>query len=150
MSVVIGLYHIVISTKGRQLSIPPASKQPLYAYMRGILMNKGCQVHAMNGVGDHVHILIDLPSTKCLSDVVRDLKRSSSLWMAEHRDAFPIFAGWASEYAAFSCSPSAKADVVKYISQQESHHQSTSFDAEYALMLRRKNEYDALGATSSR
>lgn len=124
------------------MSINPAGKHALYAYMRGVLENKGCHVHALNGVADHIHILFDLPGTRAVSDVVRDLKRSSSLWLSGRRREFPIFSGWASEFAAFSCSVSSLDDVVKYILNQERHHQSTRFDAEYAALMARVKAYD--------
>lgn len=133
MSLTKCLYHIVISTYNRQMTIPEASKRQLYAYMFGIIKSKRCELLRMNGIGDHIHMLVDLAPDISLSNFMRDLKRSSSLWAGQNKSLFPDFDGWSKEYYAFSCSESEKDSVVHYIIAQEDHHNVITF---YDEMLR--------------
>lgn len=112
------------------MTITEAHKQELYAYMHGIAKNKRCHLIAVNGIANHVHLLVDLSAEVSLSDFVRDLKRSTSLWLKSASEKFPRFAGWGKEYYAFSCSESHKEAVAEYISSQEAHHLRVPFAEE--------------------
>lgn len=122
MSTVKSLYHIVINTKRREMTIPEGNKRQLYAYLYGIVKNCGCTLLRMNGIPNHVHMLIDLSPQIALSTFMHNLKRSSSLWMKTHPDLFPHFQGWGKEYYAFSCSEGNKDAIIEYIKGQEAHH----------------------------
>ncbi|MBQ9467289.1 MAG: transposase [Muribaculaceae bacterium] len=61
---------------------------------------------------------------------MRELKRSTSIWMKQHPELFPDFIGWGKEYYAFSCGVREKDAVVAYIKGQEAHHNVSSFDDE--------------------
>lgn len=65
---------------------------------------------------------------------MRDLKRSTSLWMKES-GYFPTFKGWQKEYAAFNISFSHKDAVASYINSQQEHHQKLNFEAEYQRLV---------------
>lgn len=74
-------FHIVINTYCRKMTITEERKKELYAYILGILNNKKCKLIRINGIGNHVHILLNLNPTIALSDIVKTIKQSSSLWM---------------------------------------------------------------------
>ena len=137
MSTTKSLYHIVINTKGRLMTIPEENKRQLYAYIYGIIKNKGCTLVRMNGIPNHIHMLIDLSAEVSLSEFMRELKRSSSLWAKSHRELFPMFMGWGKEYYAFSCGADQKEPIVEYIKNQENHHHVIGFDDEMRDMTRR-------------
>lgn len=129
MSKVNALYHIVINTKHRKPTITLSAKRKLYAYMFGILRNKNCGVIRINGIENHIHLLIQLPPTLALSDVVGELKRSSNLWIKRQTE-FPYFEGWGKEYFAVSISSQLKETVTNYIINQEVHHGKITFEDE--------------------
>jgi REP element-mobilizing transposase RayT len=83
---------------------------------------------------DHVHALIDLPTTLPVSKAVQLLKGSSSHWITKHEITPPGGFGWARGYGAFSVSPRDVDRVTRYIVNQEKHHARTSFEAEYEAM----------------
>ncbi len=88
---------------------------------------------AMNSVSDHVHVLFNLHRTRSLSDIVRELKRASSVWMKEQTR---IDGGiWQAGFGAFSVSQSAVEAVTDYIKQQETHHRHKSFQEEFREFL---------------
>lgn len=128
------IYHIVFSTKDRQPTITPDRKERLYEYIGGTIRGLGGILLAINGMSDHVHVLAKLRPDKALSDVLRELKANSSLWMHDvFPDATDFF--WQNGYGAFSVSSSQVAGVKKYIADQELHHSKRSFDREFVALL---------------
>jgi putative transposase len=87
------LVHLVFSTKNRESLIPPELQSKLHAYISGIGKNKHIPVIAVGGTGNHVHVLIALPSDVSVSKAVQLLKANSSRWMGEHHISLPMARG---------------------------------------------------------
>ena len=138
MSKTRALYHIVFPTYQRFPAIPLEHKRELYAYIFGILNKKKCYVHRINGMADHIHILIDLNPTIALADLIRDIKRSSSLWMNENHD-FLHNTRWGKGYYAFTLGEDGLEDCIEYIKNQEIHHQNTTLLEEVQVLARRNS-----------
>ena len=134
MSYIVALYHIVFSTKGREATLDKEHRAELFSFIAGIVKRKGCKPIIVNGGVDHVHILLDLSSTMTLSEVVKEIKRSSTLWIKE-RKIFPMFSHWESEYGAFSVSKSHRDAVYSYIMNQEQHHSHLNVLDEFNRLL---------------
>ena len=130
MSIVVAYYHVVIGTKYRHITISEKHKQDLYSYIGGILRKRSCNLLAINGIGNHIHLLLNLHQSVALADLIKEVKRGSSLWIKENKDRFPLFEGWGKEYAAFVVSYARKQAVIDYIARQEIHHNSEVFDQE--------------------
>ena len=90
----------------------------------------------INGVADHLHILIGLKPNLALSDLVRDIKAGSSKFINEHRWVRGRF-HWQEGFGAFSYGHSQLDTVIRYIQNQESHHRQNSFRHEYLELLRK-------------
>jgi putative transposase len=90
-------------------------------------------VYAVGGMGDHVHLLFDLPSVLPLSKAMLLLKANSSKWMNEHGSPF----AWQEGYGAFAVSASNTATVQRYIENQFKHHRKISFDTEFIALLKK-------------
>ena len=134
MSKVNALYHIVINTHHRQKTICEAHCEDMYRYIWKVIQNKGCYLCRIGGVENHIHILLDLNPTVALSDLVREVKQTSSEW-AKICGHFPQWNGWGREYAAFSVSLEAKNGVIEYIKNQKTHHAYVSFEDEFKRIL---------------
>lgn len=134
------IYHIVFSTKDRRPLITGARKDRLYEYIGGTVRGLGGILLAINGVADHVHLLVKLRPDKSVSDVLRDLKANSSGWI---HDVFPDVAdfSWQNGYGAFTVSSSQIEGVRKYIAEQEIHHAERSSEDELVGLLT-KNEIE--------
>ena len=63
--------HVIFSTKDRAPQIDPDLGPRLFPYMGGTLRESGAQPLLINGVADHVHLLIGLPATQALADLMR-------------------------------------------------------------------------------
>lgn len=113
--------HVVFATKHRKRTIPMEKRKILYAYIYKILQNHNCYTYRINGFVDHVHILFDLNPTIALADLIRDIKRSTTL-MLRNDEQFPDFESWGSGYFAGSVGKAELQSVLDYVLHQEKHH----------------------------
>ena len=123
------LYHIIFRTKASEKSISLEQAPELYRYIWGIVKNKICFLYRINGMEDHIHILIDLHPSVALSDFIKSVKVASSKWMKES-ELFPDFKGWGIKYCALTYSLNEKDIIINYIKNQQSHHKNESFQEE--------------------
>ena len=128
-------FHVVFSVKGRQKLIAKKWKDELYKYITGIITNKHQKLLAINGVEDHIHILIGTKPTCNLSDLVRDIKSNSSKWVNELNLTQKKFQ-WQSGFGAFTLGHSQLGTIINYIERQEEHHRSKSLNEEYIAFLK--------------
>lgn len=73
--------HCVFAVKGRENIISQALQKRLFEYISGILSNKNVYPLAVGGWKDHIHLLFELPTDKTISEIIRDVKASSSNWL---------------------------------------------------------------------
>ena len=128
------MVHVVFSTKDRTPSITPEIQPELHAYMAAVLQNLGCIVVEIGGMPDHVHLLFQLPRDRTVSELVKDVKTSSSRWMKEGPPKSPGF-HWQGGYGAFSVGPSVLDDTRRYIREQAKHHERRTFKDEFRALL---------------
>ncbi len=93
---------------------------------------------AINGMPDHLHFLIGMKSSCCLSDLVREIKKSTNVFINEKRFVKFNFE-WQEGYGVFSYSHSALDDIIHYINNQKEHHKKKSFKEEYIKILEKFN-----------
>lgn len=98
-------------------------------------MNKQCFLYCMNGVEDHVHIVISLHPSIALASLVKDIKVSSTLYIKEKK-LFKDFSSWQSGYGAFTYTVKEKDRLIAYVKRQEEHHRKKTFLQEYEELLR--------------
>lgn len=128
------LYHIVFRTKNGINTIPEQHEKELYAYMMGIINNKKSKLYRIGGVGNHIHLLVDIHPTIAVSDFMKELKEYSSKWLKTNPN-FPDFKGWAVSFAAFTYNLNDKQIIIDYIKNQKEHHKKESFETEYRNFL---------------
>jgi REP element-mobilizing transposase RayT len=128
------LVHLIFSTKHRAASIPPPVEDELWRYLAATCTACGCPALRVGGVADHVHIACSLSRTMPVSNLLEEIKTSSSKWMKTQ--GVPEFA-WQNGYGAFSLGPSQLDDVTAYISRQNDHHRRRTFQEEYREFLER-------------
>jgi putative transposase len=135
-------YHLVFGTKNREPSIGAEWRPRLHEYLGGTITGLDGFPQKVGGVEDHVHLLVGLKATHCLADVLRELKKASSVWVHDEI-GLPSF-GWQEGYAAFTVSATAREGVQLYIANQEVHHGTRTFREELVEMLEKAEiEYDA-------
>jgi putative transposase len=126
----------VFAVSNRQSLIKPEFKEELYKYVTGIVRNQGQKLIAINGVADHVHLLIGLRPAMALADLVRDIKADSTSFINTKKWIRGRFS-WQEGYGAFSYGHSQLDTIIRYIQNQEQHHKRSSFKNEYLTLLRK-------------
>ena len=135
-------YHAVFSTKQRAGLITPELETRLYPFIGGIVRDLRCTLLAINGMPDHVHLLIRYRADLSHSQLLQQVKGRSSKWIHEAFGQLGHFA-WQEGYGGFTVSQSAVPQVQEYIAAQKQHHQRQDFKAEFLELLRRHGiEYD--------
>src|SRR5260370_4549553 len=125
--------HVVISTKQRAKLIAKDIQERLWQYLTGICHNIDLIPVPIGGLDDHIHMLFHLPPSQLLGNAMRLLKTNSSRWMNDHRKGF----AWQEGYGAFAVSASNLSKGVRYIHNQEIHHQKMSFEEDNLGLLRK-------------
>ncbi|HET9504486.1 MAG TPA: IS200/IS605 family transposase [Hymenobacter sp.] len=128
--------HVVFAVQGRHAAIPEAHAERLYRYITGIITERGQKLLAINGMPNHLHLLIGLRPDMALAELMREVKASSSKFINEQRWVAGKFA-WQAGYGAFSYSTSQLPDVIRYIEGQQAHHRKQTFQEEYQSILDR-------------
>ena len=130
--------HLVFSTKNRETLIADLVRDSLHRYMASVLQKLGCAPVLINSVEDHAHLLFDLARTVSISQVVEEVKKSSSKWIKTQGQEFARFA-WQAGYGAFAVSESNVGTVRTYIANQREQHRTKTFQEEYRAFLERHN-----------
>jgi putative transposase len=135
--------QLVFAVQHRNALIDTIWEEHLYQYITGIIQNKGQKLIAINGMPDHIHIFIGLKPWCCISDLVREIKKSSSIFIKENNFSKQPF-NWQEGFGAFSYSHSHIDMVYKYIINQKEHHKKHSFKEEYLDFLKKfEIQYDS-------
>lgn len=137
--------QLVFAVKGRASLVHSSWKNELYKYITGIVQNHHHKMLQINGMPDHIHIFIGYDPRQTIPDLVETIKTDSNHFIK--RQGFcPQKFNWQEGYGAFSYARSQVDAVVKYVANQERHHQKKTFQEEYLKMLQKfeveyKEEY---------
>jgi REP element-mobilizing transposase RayT len=137
------LVHIIFSTANREPFLRDAPlRSEMHRFLGGVVKHHDGNAISVGGVADHVHLLCVVPKTMSVSDLVRELKRGSSLRVKERDLKLRSFA-WQGGYGAFSVGQT-EVDIVRaYIEGQEEHHKTRTFQEEYRGFLNKYGiQYD--------
>ena len=134
--------HAVFAVQNRDCIIRDTWKDELYKYITGIIKNNQHKPLAINGMPDHIHVLFGMRPSQSLSDLMQDIKGSSSKWINEKKFTKYRFS-WQEGFGAFSYSKSQLSNVIVYINNQKEHHRIKTFIEEYKELLQEFNiDYD--------
>ncbi len=128
-------YHTVFSTKQRDGMITHELESRLYPFIGGILRDLRCNLLAVNGMPDHVHLLIRYRADLSHLEMLQQIKGRSSKWIHETFSNLQGFA-WQEGYGGFTVSKSVVPSVEAYIAGQKEHHKRQDFRTEFLELLR--------------
>lgn len=137
------LYHVVFSTKDRRPWLRAKYREHIYQYIAGIIRGEGGSLMSVGGTDDHIHLLVRWRTDVAVSELVRRIKRNSSVWVhKEIPELGEMY--WQSGYGVFTVSESNRDAVRRYIDNQEEHHRERTFQEEFESFLKAHGvEYDA-------
>jgi len=114
----------------------------LYSYIAGLFKAKNCACYQIGGADDHIHISCALPKGISISDLIKEIKTSTSVWIKSKDDSLANFY-WQRGYGVFSLSPAHLKGLREYIASQEVHHRRVDFKDEFLRFLKKYNiDYD--------
>ena len=128
------LIHLVFAVKHRNCLLNKPQQTEVWKYMAGTINSLGHKCLIVNGISNHVHALFGLNPVMSISDIARDLKRSSAIFIKD-KNWFRMPFHWQDGYGAFSYSKSQLKDIYAYIENQEEHHRKKTFKEEYLELL---------------
>ena len=137
--------QIVFAVKRRACLIHADWEDELYKYITGIVQSKKQKMLAINGMPDHIHLFISILPSCSISDLVREIKKSSNSFINENKFSKSKFE-WQNGFGAFSYNQSQVKMIYNYVMNQKEHHAKNSFKSEYVDFLQEfeidyKDEY---------
>lgn len=114
-------YHIVWATKHREPLLTVEVEPIIYQYLRFKAYRLEAVVHAMNGVEDHVHMVVTIPPKMAVAKFIGQVKGvASTKFNQRFPHKRPFF--WQAEYAAFSFDKKRLPYIIAYVERQKEHH----------------------------
>lgn len=129
--------HILFAVSNKECLIKAEWKEEMQRYMAGIIRNNGHRLVAIKAMPDHVHLLVNFHPTQSISNLVKDIKGSTSKWINEQGFIQSRFS-WQAGYGAFSCDANKPEVEKKYIENQEEYHRDKTVREEYIEILERE------------
>jgi REP element-mobilizing transposase RayT len=129
------LYHLVFAIRERRPCLNDEVRPRLFAFLAERIREEDGIPLAVNGMPEHVHLLVRLKPTKALADVLRGLKADSSRWLRKTFPQLDCFA-WQTGYGAFTVSVSQGDRVREYIENQEEHHSDRTYIDEFRTLVK--------------
>ena len=127
--------QFVFAVQNRASLITENWQTDLYKYMSGIVVQQDHKLCSINGIQDHIHILVSMNPKQAPSDLMYHVKRSSSIWINDNRLCLGKFS-WQEGFGAFSYGKSQISAVARYIENQKQHHMKHTFIDEYRAFLK--------------
>ena len=132
------LIHVIFSTRSRQPFLKNRDDRlRVHEFIGGISREQACSPFIVGGTADHVHLLASLGRSVSQAELIKEVKRASSLWIKKELGKPYRLFGWQTGYGVFSISQSQILAARKYIADQENHHQKLSFQDEFRRFLKK-------------
>lgn len=114
-------YHIVWSTKNREALITPEIEPHVYELIWGKAQNLAATVYALNGMSDHIHLIVSIPPKVAVATFIGQIKGVASTRLNQSSVGAHRFA-WQDEYGVFSFDKKRLPHHVAYVERQKEHH----------------------------
>lgn len=136
--------HFVWATKNREALIPPELERSVYRVIEADAQKSGCQVMAINGMADHIHLLVRFGRTTTMGTLMNQVKGvSSSFLNARLYPGEELRFRWQPNYGVYSVSPNHVSAVLAYVLNQKQHHAEQTTYAAWEMA----GEMDLSGAS---
>ncbi len=128
--------HCIISTQNKLPLILPDNEGEIYSILRECFKNQQCKVETINGMAEHLHILLSLESlSKTFELIMEEVLQESKLLIDKEIYKAGSFS-WEPIFAIFSVSQSQVSKVKEYIDNQKIIHKQKSFQKEWNELLK--------------
>ena len=114
-------HHYVWATWDRLPLLTEDIERDVYRYIQQVCRDDGAEVLAVNGMPDHIHLLVCMSPTVSMSELMQHVKGGSSRFISKTLKPDSWFA-WQRHYAVFSVAIRDRAKAIAYIQNQKEHH----------------------------
>jgi REP element-mobilizing transposase RayT len=114
-------YHLVWGTKNRLPLISEEIEPALFSVLAKKAADLGVILHGVNGIADHVHLIVSIPPKLAISTVVKELKGVSSHYLNHSGGMEGTFA-WQRGYGALTIGERQLETALEYVKGQKEHH----------------------------
>jgi REP-associated tyrosine transposase len=121
--------HVICCVKNKEALLSKPVRTVLFAHIKKHGEENGIKVLTVNGVDDHVHILLQMMPTQNLAQIMKSIRAESAGWINESRFLKGLFE-WEDDFSALSVSPSSVKQVIDFIDKQEEHHKTKTLESE--------------------
>ncbi|MGL5878594.1 MAG: IS200/IS605 family transposase [Xenococcaceae cyanobacterium] len=118
-------YHLVWGTKNRQPLIDNKREARLYPYIVSKADSLNCIIHAIDGMENHIHIIVSIPPKLSIAEFVKRIKGSSSHYLNQNFSDPPQFF-WQEGYGVFSLGGKQLDEAIAYVQNQKIHHRQNT------------------------
>ena len=126
--------QLIFAVQNRISLIDEKWETQLYKYLTGIIQNHDHKMLIVNGMPDHLHLVIGMRPVQSLSNLMQIVKKDSSKWINDNQFVKGKFS-WQEGYGAFSYSKSQLPRLINYVQNQKLHHKKKTFQQEYVGFL---------------
>ena len=114
--------HYVWATKGREPLLTPEIEATVYRCIQNEAQSMKCTVLALNGLPDHVHLLVKITATTpMLADFMKRIKGVSSAFANDLPGRDALFR-WQEGYGVHAVATSNKQTIIEYVQNQKQRH----------------------------
>ncbi len=114
-------YHIVWSTKDRLPLLTLEIESVIYGFLRSKAIGLGATLFALNGVADHVHMVVAVPPKIAVAKFIGQVKAVASTKFNKSGQGITLFF-WQEEYGVFSFDGKRLPNYIAYVERQKEHH----------------------------
>ena len=127
-------YHVVWTPKYRLPLLLPSIEETVFQWIRAAFEALGCKVIRINGMPDHVHVIVAIPGTLKTSTVYGHVKSKVSNQINEE-GLLPVRFAWQNGVSSDTISRRNLAAAINYVERQKIHHSHQNFEDEFAQLF---------------
>jgi len=106
-------YHIIWATKGRQPLLTGEVEETVHRMLWTKAIGLGARVYAVNGMPDHIHMLVSIPPSVSISEFVGKVKATASTRFNKADNDVCLY--WQRGYGVFSFDRKSLQSHVHYV-----------------------------------
>lgn len=130
------IVHAIWSTNKRIPYLDKTIRYNLHEPIKEAILGCRGKVYAIGGIEDHIHILMEVPKNKSLSDLIQLIKTTATHWLKEKYKHKMHDFEWQTGYGAYTISYANIGNIKNYIEMQEEHHLNQSSQVEWDEFLK--------------
>jgi REP element-mobilizing transposase RayT len=120
--------HLVWAVWDRRPLLTDEVRALVYQSILATAATCRCDVKAIGGIEDHVHVAVQFATTIAVADLVKQMKGSSSHLANEVIPSLNGTFKWQGSYGVFPVERASLALIIRYVERQEEHHRGMTTD----------------------